>query len=480
MTEPLTVLIVSFILLSSNLIIGIFSKTNFLPALANKSSDPYNSNNTRGTEPSPDPNSIHHLKLLKKHSNSDSPTPSNNATTTTTTINSTANDKQSKSAASLTPATTATNATHASTTNATQSLSCSNKDLLKCYFKMIFRIKPAPEDRFSDFIVHITNNPRHIADFPVLGKSTIIYLSPGNYDVYFIYKGINQGLYCSGIARTGATGTCPFSSPNLPPSPGPGPGTLLVAEAIRFLNGSFPTKPSVTVGTVTIKGNDPQPAHFQVYDGDDEEGREVTLGPGKYMAAISLPKDFKLAGTNGACSGTMTKGSSNFCHFSIQQTATSSPGISPGKPHPRVLVSSVHNSIKNLILTNPNFNELIQKKQQQQLLTNASLIQLDTIQLCKQLGNQTCVSSQKNFKVLFANTTKDSLGDWVLFGKVQNNSSMPLAQIRITLYLYDTSVDIVGLKQGSTTPQNLNPTQERESDMINMPKFFRIYFDCQQ
>ncbi|HYT46591.1 MAG TPA: FxLYD domain-containing protein, partial [Methylomirabilota bacterium] len=77
-------------------------------------------------------------------------------------------------------------------------------------------------------------------------------------------------------------------------------------------------------------------------------------------------------------------------------------------------------------------------------------------------------------------------GNWVLFGKVQNNSSMPLSQIHITLYLYNSTGNIVGMKQGFVAPQNLGPMQnaifylqERPSDLLGIPKLFRISFSYQ-
>jgi hypothetical protein len=472
MSKSLTALFISFILLSSILTIGVFSKTYSLPVFAKKnSSDSSDSNNaTTTTSSSSTPQATPH----KKHANPINPTSTNNATSTTTT---TTNKIPTKNATNI----TTTNATQAAT-NATQPLSCFSKDLLKCYFKMIFQVTPTPADKFSDFIIHIADNPRHVADFPAIGKSTVRYLLPGDYRVSFIYKGIDRGVYCFGIARVGGITTCPFSSPSLPPPPPSGPGTLLVSEAIRFVNGSFPTKPPVTAGIITIKGNNPHPTNFQVYDGDDEEGREVTLGPGKYAATISLPNGYKLAGTDGACSGIMTKGGQAFCHFNVQQTAKTT--TTAGKPHPKIIVihevTRVQNSIRNFILTDPT---IVQRMQKQQQLPNASLIQLDTIQLCQQLGNQSCISTQKNFKILFANTTKDAFGNWVLFGKVQNNSSMPLSQIRITLYLYNSTGNIVGMKQGFTAPQNLSPMQsaifylqERPSALLGIPKLFSISF----
>jgi hypothetical protein len=472
-SKSLTALFIFFILLSSIPTVGIFSKTYSLHVLAKKNStDSSNSNNATTTTSS---SSAPHSTVHKKHANPSNPTSPNNATSTTTT---TTNKIPTKNATNI----TTTNATQAAT-NATQPLSCFSKDLLKCYFKMIFQVTPAPVDKFSDFIIHIADNPRHVADFPAVGKSTVRYLLPGDYRVSFIYKGIDRGVYCFGIARVGGITTCPFSSPSLPPPPS-GPGTLLVSEAIRFVNGSFPTKPPVTAGTITIKGNNPDPSHLQVYDGDDEEGREVTLGPGKYSATISLPNGYKLTGTDGACSGIITTGGQDFCHFNVQQTGIKNVTTTAGKPHPKIIVihefTRVQNSIRNFIMTNPT---IIQQMQKQQQLLNASLIQLDTMQLCQQLGNQTCISTQKNFKILFANTTKDAFGNWVLFGKVQNNSSIPLSQVRITLCLYNSTGNLVGLKQGFTAPQNLNPMQnaifylqERSSDLLGIPKFFRISF----
>jgi hypothetical protein len=470
MNKPATALTISFILLSSILIIGIFYKVDFLLVLAKKSSDISNSNNATTTASS---NSIPQVTSHKKHANPSNLTSPAISTTTTPT---------NKMPTNITTA----NTTQASA-NATRPLPCFSKDLLKCYWKMIFRITPAPADKFSDFMIHITDNPRHLADFPAVGKSTVRYLLPGDYRVYYIYKGINQGPYCIGAAPIGVTRTCNFLSPSLPPPPPSGPGTLLVSEAIKFVNGSFPTKPSVTAGTITVKGNNPHPAQLQVYDGDDEEGREVTLGLGKYAATISLPNGYKLAGTDGACSGIMTKGGQDFCHFNVQQTVAKNTPTTTGKPHPKIIVITevkrVQTAIRNFIMTNPTIIQLMQK---QQHLANASLIQVDTMQLCHELGNQTCISSQKNFKILLANTTKDAFGNWVLFGKVQNNSSMPLSQILITWYLYNSTGNIVGLKQGFTAPQNLGPMQtavfflqERQSDLVNTPKFFRISFDPQ-
>jgi hypothetical protein len=195
MNKPASALIICFILLFSVLTFGIFSKMVFLPVVAKKnSSESSNSNNATKTTNS---NSTPDVTSHKKHANLSNMASHNNTTITKKT--------PIKNATNI----TTTNATQA-TTNATQPLSCFSKELLKCYWKMIFQITPAPADKLSDFVIHITGNPRHLADFPAVGKSTVRYLLPGDYSIYFIYKGINQGLYCAGAAPIGAHKGSPF------------------------------------------------------------------------------------------------------------------------------------------------------------------------------------------------------------------------------------------------------------------------------
>ena len=150
--------------------------------------------------------------------------------------------------------------------------------------------------------------------------------------------------------------------------------------------------------------------------------------------------------------------------------------------------------IKKLIATNgAAISQLT--RQQQQLpppaspdLSNNSLVQLGTVKLCELLANQTCLSTQKNFKILFAHITKDSFDNWILSGEVQNNSSMPLSQMQITMHLYDSMGNSIGIKQGDTTPTTLSPMQnatfflkERLTDLLQgtSPKYFRISFSYQ-
>ena len=155
---------------------------------------------------------------------------------------------------------------------------------------------------------------------------------------------------------------------------------------------------------------------------------------------------------------------------------------------------SMEDIIKKLVATNPSAIRQPTRQQQQQLLmpspalSNNILVQLSTVKLCELLANQTCLSTQKNFKILFANITKDSFGNWILSGEVQNNSSMPLSQMQITMHLYDSIGNNIDIKQGFTTPTTLSPMQnatfflkERLTDLLQgtSPKYFRISFSYQ-
>jgi len=384
-------------------------------------------------------------------------------------------------------------------TNASDPLACSSKDLLKCYFKMTIHLTIAPGDKYSDFKIHVTQNPRHIADFTG-SKSSVKYLLPGDYAISLIYKGGAPNQYCVGVGKAGDSRTCPIVSPNMPPPP-PGPGELHVAESVKFVNGSFATKPVITVGTITVKGNNPHPAHFQVSSGDDEEGIFVKLDPGKYSASISLPGGYKLAGTDGHCSGVINKGGYEFCHFAVQQTAksdqtgTTTPPPPSNQPHTshttRIIIkhesSVTEDYIKTYIRTNPEVLRQVQQQAQQQQTTpavNSVLIPLNTTQLCRQAGDQQCVLSANNFKIVAANLTKDVFGSWSLNGLVQNNSTAPLNQIKAVLQLYNSTGKPVGSTQGLISPQNLSSKQNgifflqiTPPDLIGVPKFYRISFD---
>jgi hypothetical protein len=407
--------------------------------------------------------------------------PSTTTTTTTTTsktlskkeTSNNPNDNESKPTVQTSQSLANTNQSIESLTNTNTTgsdpLVCSNTDLLKCYWKMTFQAT----------------------------------LSPGDYSIFVIFKGKNLGLYCAGTAPAGDSRTCNnIVSPNIPPPPPSGPGELGVSESVKFVNGSFAGKPPVKVGTITVKGNNPHPAHFQLYSGDDEEGTFVRLDAGKY-STISLPSDYKLAGTSGHCKGVMTKGGFDSCHFAVQQIVkpnqngtTPPPPYSSNQPHTsthttKIIIkhesSVVENYIKIFITNNPDILRQLQLQAQQQPPTaaiNSTLIPIDTIQLCRQAGDQNCVLSANNFKILAANITKDVFGSWSLNGLVQNNSTAPLNQIRSVLQLYNSTGSLVGSASGIISPQNLSSTQNgifflqvHPSELAGIPKFYRISFD---
>ena len=223
--------------------------------------------------------------------------------------------------------------------------------------------------------------------------------------------------------------------------------------------------------------------------------------PGKYSATISLPSGYKLAGTDGHCSGVINKGGYGFCHFAVQQTAKSdqtgntTPPPPSNQPHAshttRIIIkhesSVTENYIGTFIRTNPEVLRQLQQQEQQQPTStaiNSVLIPLDTLQLCRQAGDQNCVLSTNNFKILAANLTKDVFGSWSMNGLVQNNSTAPLNQIKAVLQLYNSTGKLVGSTQGIISPQNLMTRQDgifflqiRPPDLVGIPKFYRISFD---
>ncbi len=124
----------------------------------------------------------------------------------------------------------------------------------------------------------------------------------------------------TGSGKVGNTTTCNnIGNSNAPPHPPSGPGTLHISESAKFVNGSYVTTPPITVGTINVKGNNPHPSKFQLSSGDDEEGREITIGPGKYSVNISLPKDWKLVDIRGNCTGVMVKGGYDYCSLGVRQ-----------------------------------------------------------------------------------------------------------------------------------------------------------------
>lgn len=79
--------------------------------------------------------------------------------------------------------------------------------------------------------------------------------------------------------------------------------------------------------------------------------------------------------------------------------------------------------------------------------------------------------------------TKDSFGNWVLNGEVQNIASNPINNVRVILHLYDAQGNIIGLTQGLPTPSNLGigqttlfNLQESPASLTGTPTFLSSFF----
>ena len=130
-------------------------------------------------------------------------------------------------------------------------------------------------------------------------------------------------------------------------------------------------------------------------------------------------------------------------------------------------------------------NIIIRESQQQQKQSKPNtLIQLDSEQVCRELGDKACISSLHNFKLLFIHAFKDSEGNWVVSGEVQNISPKTINQLETIVHFYDSDGNIVGLKQAFTTPSKLISLQTATfnikvspSEQTGTPKYFRISFE---
>ena len=137
--------------------------------------------------------------------------------------------------------------------------------------------------------------------------------------------------------------------------------------------------------------------------------------------------------------------------------------------------------IENRIIKNYISNPAVQQQISQ--VPGNGLVHLDTIQICSQLGDQACIDSNSNFKILFSQVIQDSLGNWVLNGEVQNVGNQPHDMVTTTFYLYDAQGNIIGLNQGNTMPVNLNSMQAglfnvpiTNAKLINPPHFYRVSY----
>ena len=304
MNKQVSAIVVLFVFLSSSLTIGFFQGGIISPAFSKKTNDDTVKTDTTTTsttttekdkDKTTDPSTTTTDKTTKtktpvKKEKSNTSNDNQTKTPVKKEKSNTSNDNQTEPTVQAFEAKDNTNKSTVDQTNTNQSivslsntntngtdpLVCTSKDLLKCYFKLTIDFTLEQGYKYSDFVIHITENPRHIADFPG-SKTSVKYLLPGNYVVSYIFGHVTYSNECVGNAKAGDSITCHIHSP-------PPPEQILhVAESVKFVNGSFATIPPVKVGTITVKGNNPHPDHFQIYSGDDEEGIEVKLGLGKYM-----------------------------------------------------------------------------------------------------------------------------------------------------------------------------------------------------
>jgi hypothetical protein len=127
-------------------------------------------------------------------------------------------------------------------------------------------------------------------------------------------------------------------------------------------------------------------------------------------------------------------------------------------------------------ITNP---IVLQKVSQ---LPTTDLIHLNTLDFCRQVGDQACIASNSDFRLLLIQTSKDTLGNWILNGEAQNVGTHLIKNIRIVWILYDAQGNIVGMVQGAPVPSSLGIGQTtlfnlKSSELIDMPKFYRVSFD---
>ncbi len=122
-------------------------------------------------------------------------------------------------------------------------------------------------------------------------------------------------------------------------------------------------------------------------------------------------------------------------------------------------------------------------QQQISQVPNNGLVRLDTLQICSQLGDQACIASNNDFKILFSQVIQDSIGNWVLNGEVQNVGNQPHDMVATIFYLDHAQGNIIGLNQGNTMPENLNSMQTglfnssiANSNLISPPQFYRVAF----
>jgi hypothetical protein len=105
------------------------------------------------------------------------------------------------------------------------------------------------------------------------------------------------------------------------------------------------------------------------------------------------------------------------------------------------------------------------------------------LQFCNQIGDRFCFFVNRNIKILFNQTTKDSFGNWLLNGEAQNiGGPFTINNVRVVLWhLYDALRNVIGLIQGLSTSSKLGieqttlfNLQEITTDLICIAKFYRF------
>lgn len=111
--------------------------------------------------------------------------------------------------------------------------------------------------------------------------------------------------------------------------------------------------------------------------------------------------------------------------------------------------SSLTDLLVKYYVTNPIFLQKIAQH------SSDDLFYLNTLNFCGKVGDQSCIASNSNFKILLMQTSKDAVGDWIINWEAQKIASYPIKNIQIIWSLYDAQGNIVDLIQGSSVPSNL-------------------------
>jgi hypothetical protein len=159
---------------------------------------------------------------------------------------------------------------------------------------------------------------------------------------------------------------------------------------------------------------------------------------------------------------------------------------------PVIVKTKVETTVKNFITNNifspsgttttTNTGTFTTQRQQP-----ASLLLLDSAQICQLAGDLQCVSQQNLFKTLNLVTYPDSSGKyWIITGQAENVDTLrnALANVQVVAHFYDSKGNnIGGLQQVDVTPGTLKALQTgvfnikaNTSNMNGTPAFMRLEF----